>query len=61
MDKHGNRKKDPAKHVVSFRVTESEREQLLEMSRRYGGNISILLRRCLNLWGGNGRESFHWR
>lgn len=59
MPRH--KKDDPAKHVVSFRVTESEKEQLLEMSRRYGGNISILLRRSLNLLGGNGCESFHWR
>lgn len=59
MPRH--RKEDPAKHVVSFRVTESEREQLLEMSRRYGGNISILLRRRLNLWGGNGREGIPCR
>jgi hypothetical protein len=45
------RKEDPAKHVISFRVTESEREMLLEMSRTYGGNITILLRRQLNLLG----------
>ncbi len=36
-------------HIVSFRVTEAEKETLEEMASAFDGNMSILLRKYLHL------------
>jgi len=40
---------DPVKHVISFRVTEDEKELLKELVSETGMNISTLLRKSIGL------------
>lgn len=40
---------DPVKHIVSFRITEEEKELLEELSVATGMNISTLLRKSVGL------------
>ena len=46
-------RKNPVKHVISFRVTEHEKELLNDMAEESGVNISILLRERLHLVSGH--------
>jgi len=40
---------DPVRHVISFRVTEDEKELLQELVSATGMNISTLLRKSISL------------
>jgi len=40
---------DPVKHVISFRVTEVEKELLQDLVTATGMNISTLLRKAISL------------
>lgn len=46
MSRHAE---EPVTQVVSFRVTDEEKEFLLELARRLGVNVSTLVRESLNL------------
>ncbi len=36
-------------HVISFRVNDEEREVLLKQARKYGVNLSLLIRNMLDI------------
>lgn len=40
---------DPVKHVISFRVTDMEKEALEDLAQVLGVNVSTFLRQKLNL------------